>query len=122
VAGSCDHGNKPLGCIKDSEFLDELSDHKFVKKQSPQLVNVAVFIKTAITALSGLCMNTTSLLLLVFQTMHGYYFLTFSGITTNDLAMRTKFLRFLVLQLVTSELLHKHSTNMEYVFVIFKFL
>jgi hypothetical protein len=27
VVGFCEHGNEPLGLIKDREFLDQLSDY-----------------------------------------------------------------------------------------------
>jgi hypothetical protein len=27
VASSCEHGNEPSGCIKDGEFLKQLSDY-----------------------------------------------------------------------------------------------
>jgi hypothetical protein len=32
VAGCCEHGNEPSGSIKSGEFLDQLSDYLFVKK------------------------------------------------------------------------------------------
>jgi hypothetical protein len=33
-AGSCAHGNKPSGSIKDMEVLDELSDYRLFSKDS----------------------------------------------------------------------------------------
>jgi hypothetical protein len=34
VAGSCEHGNEPLGSIKDGEFLDYLRDYQILKMDS----------------------------------------------------------------------------------------
>jgi len=34
VVGSCQHGNEPSGCIKDGEFLDQLSDYQLLKYNS----------------------------------------------------------------------------------------
>jgi hypothetical protein len=34
VVGSCEHGNEPSSSIKGGEFLDELSDSQFLKKDS----------------------------------------------------------------------------------------
>jgi hypothetical protein len=31
VAGSCEHGNEPLGSIKDGDFLDQLSNYELLK-------------------------------------------------------------------------------------------
>jgi hypothetical protein len=31
VAGTCEHGNKPSGSIKDGEFLDYLIDYQLLK-------------------------------------------------------------------------------------------
>jgi hypothetical protein len=35
MAGSCGHGNEPSGCIKDGEFLGQLSDYKILKRTAP---------------------------------------------------------------------------------------
>jgi len=32
VAGSCEHGNEPLGSVKGWEFLKELSDFTFTRR------------------------------------------------------------------------------------------
>jgi hypothetical protein len=32
VAGSCEHGNEPLGSIKGGEFRDQLSDCQLLKE------------------------------------------------------------------------------------------
>jgi hypothetical protein len=34
MASSCEHGSVPLGYLKTREFLDQLSDYKFVKHDS----------------------------------------------------------------------------------------
>jgi hypothetical protein len=34
VAGSCEHGNEPLGSIKGGEFLDWLNDYHLIRKDS----------------------------------------------------------------------------------------
>jgi hypothetical protein len=34
VAGSCEHGDEPLGSIKGGEFFDQLSDCYVLKKDS----------------------------------------------------------------------------------------
>jgi hypothetical protein len=36
VAGFCEHDNETWPPIKDEEFVDYLSDHRFVKKGSAQ--------------------------------------------------------------------------------------
>jgi hypothetical protein len=35
VAGPCEHSNKLLGSIKGREFLDKVSDYKFLKDSAP---------------------------------------------------------------------------------------
>jgi hypothetical protein len=35
MAGSYEHGNETSGFIKGREFLDQLSDHKFLKDSAP---------------------------------------------------------------------------------------
>jgi hypothetical protein len=32
LAGSCEYGNEPSGCIKGGEFLDQLSDYQIFNK------------------------------------------------------------------------------------------
>jgi hypothetical protein len=32
--GFCEYGNEPLGSIKGEKFLNQLSDHQFLKKDS----------------------------------------------------------------------------------------
>jgi hypothetical protein len=34
VAGFCEHGNKPSGSIKGGEFLYQLNDYEFLKKET----------------------------------------------------------------------------------------
>jgi hypothetical protein len=34
VAGCCKYGNESAGCIKDGEFIDQLSDCQLLKKTS----------------------------------------------------------------------------------------
>jgi hypothetical protein len=34
VAGCCEHGNEPSGCLKGGELLDWLSDCQLLKKDS----------------------------------------------------------------------------------------
>jgi hypothetical protein len=34
VTSSCEHGNEHSGSIKDGKFIDYLSDHKFLNKDS----------------------------------------------------------------------------------------
>jgi len=35
VMGSCEQGNKPLGYIKDGEFLDKLSNYQLLDDSAP---------------------------------------------------------------------------------------
>jgi hypothetical protein len=37
MAGSCAHGNEPLGSIKGGEFPDQLSDYTLLKDDSAEL-------------------------------------------------------------------------------------
>jgi hypothetical protein len=34
VAGTCEHGNEPLGSIKGGEFVDWIHDYELLKKAS----------------------------------------------------------------------------------------
>jgi hypothetical protein len=40
VAGSCGHGNEPLGSTKGAKFLDEVSDYYFFKKGSARRIGI----------------------------------------------------------------------------------
>jgi hypothetical protein len=33
VVGSCEHGNEPSGSMKGGEFLDQINDYQFLKKE-----------------------------------------------------------------------------------------
>jgi hypothetical protein len=35
VAGSCEHGNKSLGPVKDWGFIDQLNDYQVLNKNHP---------------------------------------------------------------------------------------
>jgi hypothetical protein len=39
VTCSCEHGNEPLGSIKDAEFLDKLNSYQLLKDCSMELFN-----------------------------------------------------------------------------------
>jgi hypothetical protein len=34
MSGSCEHGNEPLGSVKDGKFLDQLNNYQLLKKYS----------------------------------------------------------------------------------------